>query len=240
RDGLFAAEAGDLVQLLHLLLDEGLDLLGAFLDLGAAFGELALVVLERAFLLELGLVFLFEGVFTFFEPAFLFAKLVAGLLRLAVELLALAIEFLLRLQLGFLEKVLRLFAGGFQKARCLLAGAVQTGAVEQAGDAVANHQPHNKGQAAADHAHERIHTANSFHRSHEGPGHAGSRRGQGSPYSAREREKTGRRWGNANGTDDPLGVRSPSSAARGGEPRVSRGLRGGFTRHGLRTTDRGL
>ncbi len=97
RLGLLAAQAADLVQLLRLLLDQLLRLLGAPLDLGLALRQLALAVFQGALLLEQGLAFLLQAVLALVEAAFLVAQLGADLIHLAVEFLALLVEVVLGL-----------------------------------------------------------------------------------------------------------------------------------------------
>ena len=66
RLGLVPAEAGNFVQFLRLLLEQGLQLLAALVHQFAAFVQLALGVLERPLFLEQDLMFLIQGVFAFF------------------------------------------------------------------------------------------------------------------------------------------------------------------------------
>src|SRR5262249_2833423 len=122
------------VELLGLLLDQGLGLLAPALDLGLALGQLALEVVERALLLLKALVLLLQAVLALVQPALLLAQLAADLLHLAVEGLALLEEVVRGLQLGLLEEGVGGLAAGAEDVLGLGAHALQLGSVPQADD----------------------------------------------------------------------------------------------------------
>ncbi len=86
--GLFAAQAADFMQFLHLLLDDRFEFFLAFFELFAALGVLFLGVIDGPFFLGQFTLILVEGVFALFEAALLLAQLAAGLFHFLSEVVA--------------------------------------------------------------------------------------------------------------------------------------------------------
>src|SRR5262245_34861033 len=136
--GLLAIEAADLVQALHLLLDQRLDFLSLFVEVFTALVKLALVVLKVAFLFQLGLMLLFQQVFAFLQAALLLALLVLGLLDLAVELFALVEGLVFGAKVGLLAQIVGVLLGLGDDVGGTIPGAVEVEALLPADKPVAS------------------------------------------------------------------------------------------------------